>query len=207
MAMYVPEHFDEQNVEAVHTLMTDHPFATLIANGSSGLLANHLPFVFDAENGSSGILRAHVARANDVWRLVPDGAEVLVVFQGSQHYVSPSWYPSKHESHRQVPTWNYQVVQARGTIAWRHDEPFLRGIVAQLTKIHEAGEPVPWRMSDAQPDYLAEMLRNIVGLEIAVTSLRGKSKLSQNKEDRDRRGAAETLRERGAADLADAMLP
>jgi transcriptional regulator len=203
--MYVPEHFAEQSVQALHVLMTEHPFATLIANGSSGLVANHLPFVFDAESDANGILRAHVARANDVWQLVSDGAEVLVVFQGPQHYVSPSWYPSKHETHRQVPTWNYQVVHARGTIAWRHDETFLRGIVAQLTKIHEAGEGVPWRMSDAQPDYLEEMLRNIVGLEIAVTSLRGKSKLSQNKEDRDRVGAADALRERGAAELADAM--
>jgi transcriptional regulator len=205
--MYVPEHFDEQSVEAVHALMTEYPFATLIASGSSGLLANHLPFVFDAERGANGMLRAHVARANDAWRLVPDGAEVLVVFQGPQHYVSPNWYPSKHEAHRQVPTWNYRVVHARGTIAWRQDEAFLRGIVGQLTKTHEAGEPVPWRMSDAQPDYLAEMLRNIVGLEITVTSLRGKSKLSQNKEDRDRLGAAEALRERGAGDLADVMLP
>jgi transcriptional regulator len=203
--MYVPEYFAEQSVQAVHALMTDHPFATLIANGSSGLLANHLPFVFDAESGANGVLRAHVARANEVWQLVSDGAEVLVVFQGPQHYVSPSWYPSKHEAHRQVPTWNYQVVHARGTIAWRHDEAFLRGIVAQLTKIHEAGERVPWRMSDARPDYLEEMLRNIIGLEIPVTSLRGKSKLSQNKEDRDRLGAAEALRVRGAGDLADAM--
>jgi transcriptional regulator len=203
--MYVPEHFAEQNVPAVHALMAEHPFATLIANASSGLLANHLPFVFDAESGANGVLRAHVARANEVWQLVSDGAEVLVVFQGPQHYVSPSWYPSKHEAHRQVPTWNYQVVHARGTIAWRHDEAFLRGIVAQLTKIHEAGERVPWRMSDARPDYLEEMLRNIIGLEIPVTSLRGKSKLSQNKEDRDRLGAAEALRVRGAGDLADAM--
>ncbi len=205
--MYVPEHFGEPSAEAVQALMTEYPFATLIANGSSGLLANHLPFVFDAAGGANGLLRAHVARANDVWRLVPDGAEVLVVFQGPQHYVSPNWYPSKHESHRQVPTWNYRVVHARGTITWRHDEAFLRGIVGQLTKIHEAGEPVPWRMSDAMPDYLEEMLRNIVGLEVTVTSLRGKSKLSQNKEQRDRLGAAETLRERGADDLADAMLP
>jgi transcriptional regulator len=205
--MYVPEHFDEKSVETVHALMAEHPFATLITNGSGGLLANHLPFAFDAAGGADGILRAHVARANEVWTLVEDGAEVLVVFQGPQHYVSPNWYPSKHESHRQVPTWNYQVVHARGTIAWRQDEAFLRGIVGQLTKTHEAAEPVPWRMSDAQPDYLAEMLRNIVGLEITVTSLRGKSKLSQNKEDRDRLGAAETLRERGAGNLAGAMLP
>jgi transcriptional regulator len=205
--MYVPEHFDEQSVDAVHALMADYPFATLIANGSSGLLANHLPFVFAADGGANGILRAHVARANEVWRLVPDDAEVLVVFQGPQHYVSPNWYPSKHEAHRQVPTWNYRVVHARGAITWRKDEAFLRGIVGQLTKTHEAGEPVPWRMSDAQPDYLAEMLRNIVGLEITVTALRGKSKLSQNKEDRDRLGAAGALRERGAGDLADAMLP
>jgi transcriptional regulator len=205
--MYVPEYFAEQSVQAVHALMTDHPFATLIANGSSGLLANHLPFVFDAKSGASGVLRAHVARANEVSRLVPDGAEVLVVFQGPEHYVSPSWYPSKHETHRQVPTWNYRVVHARGTMTWRFDEAFLRGIVAQLTKIHEAGEPAPWRMNDAQPDYLEEMLRNIVGLEITVTSLRGKSKLSQNKEQRDRVGAADALRERGAGELADAMQP
>lgn len=201
--MYMPAHFEENRPEVLHRLIAEQSFGALITHGPNGLDANHLPFEFDAkrvpEGGDAqpasthGILRAHVARANPVWQEVAANPEALVIFQGPAAYISPTWYPSKHETHRQVPTYNYMVVHAHGRIVVRDDEPFLRGLVARLTRKMEAGEPVPWKMGDAPADYIAQMLGAIVGLEIEVTQLVGKWKLGQNKEAADRRGAAEAL--------------
>ena len=119
--------------------------------------------------------------------------------------MSPNWYPSKHEAHRQVPTWNYEVVHAHGRVTVLDDERFVRGLVARLTKHHEAAEPKPWKMGDSAPAFIDEMLAKIVGIEIELTSLTGKSKLSQNKEARDRLSAAERLDARGQAELGQAM--
>ncbi len=190
-------------------LIADYPLGALVTAGPGGLDANHLPFEFDPGTGPCGTLRAHVARANPLWREAAGHPEALVIFQGPTAYISPNWYPSKHEAHRQVPTYNYMVVHAHGRIAVRDDEAFVRGLVARLTRRMEAGEPVPWKMANAPADYLAQMLANIVGLEIEVTRLVGKWKLSQNKEARDRRGAAEALREHGGdarLAVADSML-
>jgi transcriptional regulator len=207
--MYIPAHFEENRPEILHGLMAEHPFGALVTHGPNGLDANHLPFEFDPAGGPHGTLRAHVARANPVWREAADWPDALVIFQGPTAYISPSWYPSKHETHRQVPTWNYMVVHAHGRIAVRDDEAFVRGFVARLTRKMEAGEPQPWKMGDAPADYLSQMLGAIVGIEIEVTQLVGKWKLSQNKAGADRRGAADTLRERGRDEqvgIADAML-
>jgi transcriptional regulator len=130
---------------------------------------------------------------------------VLVIFRGAAHYVSPNWYPSKRETHRQVPTWNYEVVHAHGVITVRDDERHVRALVARLTRHHDAAEPRPWKMGEAPPDYIQAMLANIVGIEVAITSLTGKRKLSQNREPRDRRTAADTLASRGQLALAEAM--
>jgi transcriptional regulator len=202
--MYIPPHFAETRPEELHRVLREHPLGILVANGAEGLDANHIPFEFDPNKGSRGVLTGHVARANPLWREVQTGSEVLVIFRSVQGYVSPNWYPSKHEQHRQVPTWNYEVVHAHGTITIRDDERFVRGVVARLTRVHEAGEPVPWKMGDSAPDYIDSMLRAIVGIEIEVTRLVGKAKLSQNKEARDRVGAVEKLAERGSP-LAEAM--
>ncbi|MFM0300845.1 FMN-binding negative transcriptional regulator [Paraburkholderia sediminicola] len=201
--MYMPAHFEENRPEVLHRLIAEQSFGALITHGPNGLDANHLPFEFDAqlapEGGDAqparthGILRAHVARANPVWQEVAANPEALVIFQGPAAYISPTWYPSKHETHRQVPTYNYMVVHAHGRIVVRDDESFLRGLVARLTRKMETGEPVPWKMGDAPADYIAQMLGAIVGLEIEVTRLVGKWKLGQNKEATDRRGAAEAL--------------
>ena len=139
------------------------------------------------------ILRAHVARANPVWQEAAANPDALVIFQGPAAYISPTWYPSKHDTHRQVPTYNYMVVHAHGRIVVRDDEAFVRGLVARLTRKMEAGEPVPWKMGDAPADFITQMLGAIVGIEIEVTRLVGKWKLGQNKAAADRRGAAETL--------------
>ncbi|CAE6746778.1 FMN-binding negative transcriptional regulator [Paraburkholderia haematera] len=206
--MYMPAHFEENRPEVLHRLIAEQPFGALITHGPNGLDANHLPFEFDAQpvpGGSDaapahshGILRAHVARANPVWQEVAANPEALVIFQGPAAYISPTWYPSKHETHRQVPTYNYMVVHAHGRITVRDDEAFVRGLVARLTRKMEAGEAVPWKMGDAPADYIAQMLGAIVGLEIEVTRLVGKWKLGQNKEAADRRGAAEALLARTA---------
>ena len=203
--MYIPTHFALTEPEALHRIIREHPLGTLVTHGDAGLDADHVPFEFDPAAGPLGTLTAHVARANTLWQRCPTGTPVMVVFRGHEGYISPSWYPSKHEAHRQVPTWNYEVVHAHGTLTIRDDERFVRGLVARLTRRHEAAEARPWKMSDAPADYIEAMLRNIVGVEIALSSLVGKSKLSQNKEARDRLGAADALAERGQEELSRAM--
>lgn len=203
--MYIPPHFAQPDPAELQRVIRDHPLGMLVTHGDAGLDANHIPFEFDPAIGPHGQLTAHVARANPVWQQTPSGATVMVVFRGAEAYISPNWYPSKHEEHRQVPTWNYEVVHAHGTITIRDDERFVRGMVARLTRRHEATEPRPWKMSDSAPDYIDMLLGKIVGIEIAVTSLVGKSKLSQNREERDRLNAAETLAVRGHGEIAQRM--
>ena len=204
--MYVPSHFEESRREVLHELMRANPLGILIAHGVEGLDANHLPFELDATLGKHGVLRAHVARNNPVWQSMVNGDEVLVVFRSQDAYISPNWYPSKHESHKQVPTWNYQVVHAHGRITLHDDEQYVRGLVARLTRTHEANEPQPWKMGDAPPDYINTMLKSIVGLEVDITRLVGKFKLSQNREVRDRVSAGQTLLSQGDGALGQAML-
>jgi transcriptional regulator len=203
--MYIPAHFAVSDPAALHRIIREHPLGMLVRQGGDGLDADHIPFELNPATGPLGTLTAHVARANPLWQQCATGSPVMVVFRGAEAYISPSWYPSKHESHRQVPTWNYEVVHAHGTLTVRDDERFVRGLVARLTRQHEAAETKPWKMSDSAPDYIDMMLRNIVGIEVAVTSLVGKSKLSQNREARDRLNAAEVLGERGRAELAQRM--
>ena len=203
--MYVPAHFAVEDAQALHRIIREHPLGILVTPGEHGADADHIPFAFDPGAGALGRLTAHVARANPLWQRCPTGTPVMVIFRGAEAFVSPNWYPSKHETHRQVPTWNYEVVHAHGTLSVHDDDRFVRGLVARLTRHHEAGEPRPWKMTDSAPEYIDTMLRNIVGIEVTVTSLVGKSKLSQNREARDRLGAADTLAQRGRAELAARM--
>jgi transcriptional regulator len=203
--MYQPAQFAEHRPEKWHRLIREHPLGMLVTATASGLEAEHLPFVLEAERGPSGTLLAHVARANPVWRAVGEGDAVMVVFRGVQGYISPSWYPSKHEHHRHVPTWNYEVVHVHGRIRVLDDTNAVRGAVAKLTRQSEAGEPVPWKMGDAPADYLASELAHIVAIEIAIERIEGKRKLSQNRDERDFRNVVETLEQRGELALAEAM--
>lgn len=203
--MYTPAHFAETRPEVLHRIVREHPLGILVRQGPQGLDADHIPFAFDPQAGPLGTLSAHVARANPLWQQCAPGEPVLVVFRGAEAYVSPSWYPSKHATHRQVPTWNYEVVHAHGRLTVRDDERFLRGLLARLTRHHEAAEPRPWKMGDAPPDYLEQMLRAVVGVQVEITALEGKCKLSQNKAAADRAGAADTLAARGDTALAQAM--
>lgn len=203
--MYIPPHFLETRPEELQRIMREYPLGMLVTDGGATLDADHLPFDFDAGAGPHGVLIAHLARANTLWQRCPTGTPVMVVFRGAEAYISPNWYPSKHEMHRQVPTWNYEVVHAHGTLTVHDDERFVRRVVAQLTRRHEATEPKPWKMGDSEPEFIDTMLRNIVGIEIAITSLTGKVKLSQNREAHDRMGAADTLDARGFNAMAQAM--
>jgi len=200
--MYIPEHFLIKNLEVIHQIIQTNPLGALVTMTPEGLDANHIPFELDA---GRGVLTAHVARANPVWQQCKDGAEVLVIFRGNESYISPNWYPSKHEMHRQVPTWNYEVVHVHGQLTVQDQEKFVRGLVGRLTRKHEATEPKPWKMGDSAPEYIDGMLKAIVGIEIAITRLEGKAKLSQNREARDRLNAAGVLLTQGAVGLAQAM--
>jgi len=203
--MYTPTHFAESRPEVLHDLIRRHPLGILVTHGAAGLDANHIPFELSAPPDTLGILSGHVARANPVWRELADGAEVMVVFRAADAYISPNWYPSKHEQHKQVPTWNYAVAHVHGRIRIVDDERFVRGIVGRLTKTHEAAQPVPWKMGDSSREFIDGMLQAIVGIEIAITRLEGKAKLSQNKDARDVHGAIDGLIAAGDGDIAQAM--
>jgi transcriptional regulator len=203
--MYLPPHFTTDDPEDLHQLMQAHPLGALITHGSQGLDANHLPFEFAKETGGQGVLRAHVARNNPLWQEVRDGDNVLVIFKAADAYISPSWYPSKHDHHKQVPTWNYSVVHAHGRIKIRDDARFIRRLLANLTRTHEAGEPLPWKMADAPREYMETMVQAVVGIEIEIERLVGKFKLGQNKDEADRQGAAHALQARGLIEVASDM--
>ena len=204
--MYVPAEFNEPDPDAMRELIVQHPFGSLITHGRNGLDANHIPFELLPDDGGLGELHAHVSRANPVWQDVANGDEVLAIFRAGDAYISPTWYPSKHVAHRQVPTWNYVVVHAHGRITVRDDEKFVRGVVARLTRTHEASQPVPWKMGDAPKDYIDTMLQSIVGLQIEITRFVGKRKLGQNKAEADIRGAGEALVADGKRAIGEAML-
>ena len=205
--MYLPDHFAETRPAELNRLIAEHPLGALVVQGPNGLDANHIPFEVLPDEGPHGTLIAHVARANPVWRELRDGDEALVIFRAEHAYVSPNWYPSKHELHRQVPTWNYRVVLVHGRVRVRDDERVVGGVVARLTRRHEAatGDARPWKMTDSEAAYIDDMLTRIVGIEVAIARIVGKWKLSQNKDERDRAGAADALAAHGDAALARAM--
>ena len=183
--MYQPAHFNESDADTLLALMKAHPLATLIRSGAE-LAADILPLEVE-RIGDGWRVTGHVARANPLWREA-DGQPVLLLFQGPQAYVSPNWYPSKFQHGKAVPTWNYTMVQVHGTLRAIEDTEWLRAFVTRLTERHEGGRPVPWHVADAPPDYIATMLKAIVGIEIEVTRVEGKFKLSQNRSAEDRTG-------------------
>lgn len=199
--MYVPKHFEEARTEVLHELIRRHPLGVLVASGPHGLDANHVPFEIDASVGVHGMLRCHVARANPVWRHLAADAEVLVIFQGEQSYVSPAWYPTKQAHGKVVPTWNYVAVHAYGKPHVTHDAAWLRALVESLTNTHEQGRADPWKVSDAPGDYIDKLLAAIVGVEIPIERIIGKWKVSQNRSADDRRGVTAGLNE--SRDSAD----
>lgn len=201
--MYLPDHFREVDQTEIGEIISANPLSCVVAQTETGLIANHLPLL----QGKGGELIGHVALANDMHRLMAEGQEVLAIFRGEDGYVSPNFYPSKFEHHRHVPTWNYQVVHMHGRIAFKHDARSKRAAVGLLTSRHERqlNGGKAWRMADAPPDYIEEMLANIVAFRINVTRITAKSKLSQNREARDHLGAVEGVRATGNPGLAAKM--
>jgi transcriptional regulator len=202
--MYIPRHFEESRLDVLHALMRDEPFATLVVSGRDGLNANHLPLELDPEPQPLGTLRGHVSRANGLWQDADSAIEALAIFQGPQRYVTPSWYPTKEETGKVVPTWNYVVVHAYGTPRFVEDAAWLMAHLERLTAHQEAGQPKPWQLSDAPADYVAGMIKGIVGIELPIARLSGKWKVSQNRGAADRDGVAHGLRASG--DAADAAM-
>ena len=191
--MYEPPLHRQDDLATLHDLIRRRPLGLIVNRGPQGLAANAIPFLLDAEAGRFGTLQAHVARANPVWRELQAENETLVVFQDVDHYVSPSWYATKRETGKVVPTWNYVMVQARGSAKVIEDETWLRRQIAALTATHEAGRAAPWAVTDAPDDYVATMVRQIVGIEIEIADLRGKWKASQNRPAADRAGVVAGL--------------
>ncbi|MBV8604627.1 MAG: FMN-binding negative transcriptional regulator [Pelomonas sp.] len=196
--MYLPKHFEEGDAAVIHGLLRAHPLACVVVPGPAGLEANHLPLLLDA---GAGRLRGHVARANGLWRLAeaagPDGLEALAIFQGADGYVTPSWYPSKQEHGKVVPTWNYEAVHVQARLRAVDDRDWLRALVTELTATFESNRPAPWQVADAPPDYVDTLLGAIVGVELTITAVTAKRKLSQNRPPADRAGVVQGLHELG----------
>jgi transcriptional regulator len=201
--MYQPPHFREDRLDVQHRLIASHPLGLLISAGPGGLQANHIPFLVDADVSERGTLRAHLARANSQMGELTAVAECLVVFQGPQHYISPSLYPTKQETGKVVPTWNYITVHTWGAPRVIEDAAWLRRQIDDLTAHQEASRATPWQVTDAPEPFIAAQIKGIVGLEIPIARIEGKWKVSQNRPAVDQAGVVAGLR-RGGAD-ADAM--
>lgn len=194
--MYQPAHFREDRLDVQHALIRAHPLGILVTGGS-GLDADPVPFLLDAGAPPPGLLRAHVARANPVWRGLTAAPEVMILFQAVDSYVTPSWYVSKREHGKVVPTWNYALVQVWGTARAIEDAGWLRAQVGALTATHETGRAEPWAVEDAPEPFVATQLKAIVGIEIRITRIEGKWKASQNRPPADREGVAAGLERQG----------
>lgn len=204
--MYQPAHFKSDDVAMMHDLIRTHPLGLLISAGADGLLANPVPFVVVRE-GDAVDLRCHLARPNPQWQAIENGAEVLAVFQGEGAYVTPSWYATKKESGKVVPTWNYMIVQAKGLATTHHDAAWLRAQIDLMTDAQEKTRAEPWAVSDAPDTFTTAQMRGIVGINIRVTDMQGKFKLSQNRNDADRSGViAGLLAEEGEARSVGAVM-
>jgi len=202
--MYLPPHFEETRTEVLHQLIRERPLVTL---GDDGLSANHIPFELDSAPAPFGTLRGHVARANPVWRNYSQYTESLIIFHGPQVYISPSWYETKKQSGEVVPTYNYAVVHAYGSLRIIDDRAWLRGLVTRLTDRFESTSVAPWRVSDAPQEFIDNQLGAIVGIEIVLSKLTGKWKVSQNRPAQDRAGVVDALSVSSDADsLAMARL-
>ena len=191
--MYQPPHFREERTEVQHALMRAHPLALLVTFGEGGLTANPVPLILHPERGEKGVLRGHLARANPQWRSFDPSVECLAVFQGVDAYITPSWYATKRETGKVVPTWNYAVVQAYGRLTVIEDAGWLGEQVRSLTDRHEAARPAPWAVADAPENFVRAQLKGIVGIEIAINRIEAKWKVSQNRNEADRAGVTEGL--------------
>ncbi len=201
--MYLPAHFREDRLEVLHQFIERNGFATLVTLSADGLTANHIPMVLDPEPAPLGTLRGHVSKANPLWRDSLPDVSALAIFQGPSAYITPSWYPTRQETGRVVPTYNYVVVHAHGPLRTLEDPALLEQHLRTLTDLHEAVFPTPWKIEDAPADFFQSMLKSIVGIEIPIERLEGKWKVNQNRLPADRAGAEAGLRASGCPAMAD----
>jgi transcriptional regulator len=200
--MYVPAHFDEKNVSVLHQAMREIGLATLVTTGAEGLIASHIPLLLDTEPTPYGTLTGHLARANGQWKDRASDVDALAIFLGPHAYVSPSWYPTKAETGKVVPTWNYVAIHAYGRLRLIDDPDWKLAHVTRLTRAHEAQQANPWAVGDAPPDFIRGMVNAIIGFALPITRLEGKWKMSQNRPAEDRAGVADGLAREGEAVVA-----
>ena len=196
--MYLPKDFREERVPALHEAIRQIALATLVTLGPDGVEASHVPMLIDPEPAPFGTLRGHLARANPQWRRLAAGTQSLAIFLGPETYITPSWYATKRASGKVVPTWNYVAVHAYGALRIVDDAAWLLALVTRLTATHEAGRAQPWAVSDAPADYIAGMVKAIIGFELPIARLEGKWKMSQNRPAEDRAGVVEGLMRDGS---------
>jgi transcriptional regulator len=197
--MYNPDQFREERAEVLRAFIAQHPLGALVALTTEGMTANHIPMLWHEREDGAGALRGHLARANSLWKTIVPDTNVLVIFGGANRYITPSWYPAKHEHGKVVPTWNYSVVHAHGTIRFVDDHEHALSHVRELTDRQEAGRPESWKVSDAPADYIGNLLRQIVPFEIAVTGLVGKFKASQHRAESERQAVGAALAAEGTS--------
>jgi transcriptional regulator len=200
--MYVPAHFDENRVPVLHEAIRRIGFGTLVTLGDGGIEASHVPMLIDAEPPPSGTITGHLARANPQWRSIKYDVEALAIFTGADSYVSPSWYATRQQTGKVVPTWNYIAIHARGRLRFFDNRESLRRVVTRLTDKYETPRTAPWRVTDAPADYIDAMLKAIVGFELTITQLEGKWKMSQNQPVENRAGVVQGLTQEGKTDVA-----
>lgn len=211
--MLIPASFAESRIDEMHRLMRASPLATMVIAGSGGLEAHHLPTHLDTTRGPYGVLQCHVARANSLWRESGEGIDALAIFHGPDAYITPSWYATKRDGGKVVPTWNYVTVHAYGRLRAIDEPQWLRAHLEQLVTDNESREALPWKIADAPPEYIETMLRGIVGIEFEIVKLEGEWKVSQNHPEANRSGVVDGLRRRGGdgataiADLVEARGP
>ncbi len=192
--MYIPVKFRQQRSDVLHALIREYPFGTLVTSIDTGLSADHIPFVLHADVADNGALRGHIARSNPLRTADRVNREILVIFQGPQSYITPSWYPSKQEHGKVVPTWNYAVAHVYGNLQIHDSAQWLQTHLKTLTTQQEISHTAPWRVEDAPVEFIRLQMKGIVGLEIEITRIEGKWKLSQNKNEADRQGVVAGLK-------------
>lgn len=193
--MYIPKHFDEPRIDVMQTLIRDYPLATLVTLSADGINANHIPLHLTDDGSPYGSLHGHIARSNPLWTDFDPDIEVLAVFQAENAYISPSWYATKQQTGKVVPTWNYAAVHAYGTLRIIDDPAWIRRQLVAMTDEFEAEFPEPWSISDAPADFTERLITQIIGIEISVTRLQGKWKVSQNQPPENRSSVIKALRE------------
>ena len=195
--MYIPPHFEQPDIEVMHDLIRNRPLATLVTLGSDGINANHIPLHLSPAPEPFGVLRGHVARANPIWRDLESDVDTLAIFHGPDAYISPSWYATKQETGKVVPTWNYAVVHAYGSLRIIDDASWVRSQMEDLTTHHEAAFPVPWALSDAPEDFTEKLIEAVIGIEMVITRLSGKWKVSQNQPPQNQHSVIQGLNASG----------